>query len=61
MTDLPPEDVAALHARRAVSLEDALERARQELAAAGTSNPTCYIMPQAASSVPFLGATPRLA
>jgi len=61
VTDLPPEDVAALHARRAVSLEDALERARQELAAAGTSNPTCYIMPQAASSVPFLGATPRLA
>ncbi len=60
VTELPPQDVAALHARKAVSLEDALERARQELAVDGISRPTCYIMPHAACTVPFPGAVPRL-
>lgn len=60
VTDLPPEDVAALKARKAPSLAVALEYAREDLAAAGVNDPTYYVMPNAAYSVPFAGALPEI-
>ena len=51
MTD---DDVVMLGASRANSLEDAVSRAIADLAAAGRTEPTVYLMPAAAYTVPFL-------
>ncbi len=53
VTDLSDTDVGHLHARRAATLADALDTARTGLAAAGIPEPTIYIMPSAAYTVPF--------
>lgn len=52
VTALPDEAVALLKARKAATLEQALATARSELAASGVEDPTYYIMPSAAYSVP---------
>ncbi|MCP4638895.1 MAG: nickel-dependent lactate racemase [bacterium] len=54
VTDLDDEQVGVLGARKAGSLDDALDTAREELSAAGISEPTVYVMPSAAYTVPFL-------
>lgn len=56
VTDLTQEETAMLGARKADNLEDALELAARDLEAQGVTEPTCYVMPSAACSVPF--ATP---
>ena len=53
MTEMTDEDVAMLRARRAASLGDAVSKAVADLAAAGRPEPTCYLMPSAAYTVPF--------
>ena len=57
VTELDAGQTALLGARKAASLSDALDHARSELAAAGNPNPTYYVMPSAAYTVPFV--TPR--
>lgn len=54
VTEMPEEDVALLRGRKAPTLEAALEQARAELRAEGVENPTVYVMPSAAYTVPFL-------
>ncbi|MBI4556216.1 MAG: nickel-dependent lactate racemase [Candidatus Hydrogenedentes bacterium] len=54
VTELVEGDVALLQARKATSLADALTLARTELARAGKPEPTYYVMPSAAYTVPFL-------
>jgi nickel-dependent lactate racemase len=61
VTDLASEDVALLKARKAASLGDALDRVREELAAGGVAEPSYYVMPSAAYTVPFAGEVPQLA
>lgn len=53
VTDLSDADVAHLHARRADTLADALDTVRTDLEAAGIPEPTIYLMPSAAYTVPF--------
>ncbi|MCH7739158.1 MAG: nickel-dependent lactate racemase [Chloroflexi bacterium] len=53
MTEMTDGDVAMLRARRAASLGDAVSKAIADLAAAGRPEPTCYLMPSAAYTVPF--------
>ncbi|HOD50666.1 MAG TPA: nickel-dependent lactate racemase [Candidatus Hydrogenedentes bacterium] len=60
VTDLAPQNVALLRARKAESLQDALERAREELATAGVPAPTCYVMPSASYTVPFADDLPEI-
>ncbi len=50
VTDLCREDVATLGARKAKSLQDALDLVRSEV----PTKPTCYIMPSSAYTVPFI-------
>jgi nickel-dependent lactate racemase len=60
VTDMPSEKVTMLKARKAPTLEEALKRAREELASAGNDNPTYYVMPNAAYTVPFAGKLPEI-
>ncbi len=55
VTEMSGEDVAMLGATRAESLDDAVGKAIADLAAAGRPEPTVYLMPSAAYSVPFYG------
>lgn len=52
VTELSPEDIAVLGARKADSLADALEHARACLPAAAQANPTIWLMPTASYAVP---------
>lgn len=61
VTDLASEEVGLLKARKAASLGDALDRVREELAAMGVAEPSYYVMPSAAYTVPFAGEVPQLA
>lgn len=54
VTDLSEGDVALMGARKASSAADALALAREELRGAGRHQPTYYVMPSAAYTVPFL-------
>lgn len=54
VTEMSAEDVALMGGRKAPSLQDAVIIAKKELAAAGVSSPTCYLMPSASYTVPFL-------
>jgi nickel-dependent lactate racemase len=53
VTELPEADVALMGARKAQSLEAAIQTARAELADMGIARPTCYVMPAASYSVPM--------
>lgn len=53
VTELNAEDVATLGGRKAGSLEEALENARQDLAAQGITQPTVWQMPNASYAVPM--------
>jgi lactate racemase len=55
VTDLSATEVEKLGARKADSLEIALDRLRAHFVQAGIERPTCYIMPDASYSVPFMG------
>ena len=57
ITELSNEQVKLMGGRRAASLEDALENARRELLRAGVDQPTCYIMPSAAYTVPMVATS----
>lgn len=57
VTELSADDVARLRARKADSLQSALDRACHELAAAGVSEPSFYLMPDAPYTVPFVSAS----
>lgn len=54
VTDMSDENVALLRGRKALGLEDALSKARAELAALGTPEPTIWLMPSAGYTVPFV-------
>jgi nickel-dependent lactate racemase len=54
VTEMTDDDVAMLGASRADSLDDAVSRAIADLAVAGRPEPTVYLMPSAAYTVPFL-------
>jgi nickel-dependent lactate racemase len=53
VTEMDDDDVATLGARRADSLQAAIDLVVGELAAAGRPDPTCFVMPSAAYTVPF--------
>jgi nickel-dependent lactate racemase len=53
VTDMSAEDVAVLKGRKAADFQDALDRALDELRAGGVTEPTYYVMPSAAYTVPF--------
>jgi len=53
VTEMNDEEIAMLGARRAASLDDAIDKATADLATAGRAHPTCYLMPSAAYTVPF--------
>jgi len=55
VTELSEDEVALLGGRKAAGLQDAVDTARAELAGGAAGRPTCYLMPSAAYSVPFLG------
>ena len=54
VTEMNDDDVAMLGARRAESLDDAVNKAIADLAKVGRPEPTVYLMPSAAYTVPFL-------
>jgi hypothetical protein len=54
VTGLPDDAVRLIGARRAPTLEAALGMARTDLQRAGIDEPTYYVMPSAAYTVPFL-------
>jgi len=53
ISEMSHAEIGALGARKAPSLANALAMVRGELAKEGIGQPTCYIMPDAAFSVPF--------
>ncbi|MDP6667018.1 MAG: nickel-dependent lactate racemase [Dehalococcoidia bacterium] len=53
VTEMTDEDVALLGGRRTDSLDDAISKAIADLAATGRPEPTVYLMPSAAYTVPF--------
>ncbi|NQW18206.1 MAG: nickel-dependent lactate racemase [Chloroflexi bacterium] len=53
VTEMDNDAVTILGARRAGSLQDAVDLAVGELAESGRSEPTCFVMPSAAYTVPF--------
>jgi len=53
VTERGDDDITMLGATRAESLDDAIARALADLAADGRPEPTCYLMPSAAYTVPF--------
>jgi nickel-dependent lactate racemase len=50
VTELSPEDVARLGGRKAASLQEAIAVVLSEI---GETDPTCYVMPNAAYTVPI--------
>jgi nickel-dependent lactate racemase len=54
VTEMDEASVALMQARKAASLQDAIDRALGELADAGRSEPTYWVMPSAAYSAPFV-------
>jgi len=58
VTDLSEEQVALLRGRKAPLMQHALDGARNDLQDAGIPDPTYYLMPSAAYTVPFLAASP---
>jgi len=54
VTSMDSEEVAMLKARKAGSVEEAVEVVRAELLGAGVGEPTFYVMPSAAYSAPFM-------
>jgi hypothetical protein len=54
VTERGDDDITMLGATRAEALDDAIARALADLAADGRPEPTCYLMPSAACTVPFL-------
>ncbi|MBX7254765.1 MAG: nickel-dependent lactate racemase [Candidatus Hydrogenedentes bacterium] len=54
VTELPDQAVSLLGATKAATIAEALEMARADLFEAGISNPTYYVMPSAAYTVPFV-------
>ncbi|MFA6242359.1 MAG: nickel-dependent lactate racemase [Candidatus Hydrogenedentales bacterium] len=55
VTELSEKAVALLGATKAANAAEALEMARAHLYGAGITNPTYYVMPSAAYTVPFVG------
>lgn len=53
VTDMTEEEVALMGGRKAADLAAAMEAARADLAAAGTVNPTIWLMPEASYTVPM--------
>lgn len=54
LTEMDAELVAAMGGRRADSLVGGLELLRRDFANAGIEHPTCYVMPSASVTVPWL-------
>ena len=54
VTDMEDGDVGQLGARKVASLQEAVDTAFDEVIAAGVSDPSYYVMPSAAYTVPFL-------
>jgi len=54
VTEMTDDDVRMMRGRPTESLDDAVSRAFADLAADGRSEPTVYLMPSAAYTVPFL-------
>lgn len=57
ISDLSEAQITTLGGRKSADLAEALFVARTELAAAGIAHPTCYVMPSAGVTVPFLKPT----
>ena len=55
VTDMAHTDVETIGARKAASLQEALEWAKRDLER--ISNPTCYVMPSASYTVPMMART----
>ncbi len=53
VTEMSEGDVGVLGARKAASFQDAVDLAFSEVRAAGREQPTYYLMPSAAYTVPF--------
>jgi len=53
VTEMGEDEVAMLGATRVDSLDASVSRALADLAAAGRTDPTIYLMPSAAYTVPF--------
>jgi nickel-dependent lactate racemase len=53
VTEMCEADVKLLGARRAASLDEAVHAARADLASVGVTEPSYYVMPSAAYTVPF--------
>jgi len=53
VTDLSAEDIGLLQGRKAASLQEAIDQALESLALEGRTDPTCYVMPNAAYTVPY--------
>src|SRR5690606_6077918 len=56
VTELSGDDVALLKSRKARDLQTAVDTALRELKEDGVDDPTWYLMPSAAYTVPFVGA-----
>jgi hypothetical protein len=54
VTEMTDDDVRMMRGRPTESLDDAVSRAFADLAADRRSEPTVYLMPSAACTVPFL-------
>lgn len=53
VTELDKTEVHLLGAQKAASLDEALQHIRQYFEASGNSTPSCYVMPNAGSTVPL--------
>jgi hypothetical protein len=54
VTRMPAADITDLGIRTAPDLQSAIDTALQELRADGVDQPTCYTMPDALYTVPFV-------
>jgi len=54
VTDMEDGDVGTLGARKVGSLQEAMDTAFAEVTASGVTDPSYYVMPSAAYTVPFL-------
>lgn len=53
VTELSSDDVQRLGGRKSTSLQNAIDEAVADFARTGIQNPTAYLMPSAAHTVPF--------
>jgi len=58
LSELNETDGGLLGMQRANTLEEALQRARNDLKEQSVGEPSCYLMPAAAYTVPFIGREP---